>query len=148
MGETRNNISVNVTTEPLSIEEAFEFVNDKGCGGNALFAGTTRERTGQEETETLIYEADNAMATSEMERIVNLAMNSFTISRVFVAHRVGSVGVGEISIIVAVSSAHRDAAFLAARYLIDTLKEFLPIWKLNVDSSGASHWIEPTGPRT
>lgn len=123
------------------------------CGAIVLFTGTTRETNRGQEVSRLDYEAFEAMAGPEMRRIFAscLATHGPASSgahgdgvdrtlRMLCVHRTGVVGVGDPSVVIAVASPHRDAAFLAARFLIDTLKERLPVWKKEVYRTG-HHWI-------
>ena len=128
-------------------------VGHPGCGAVVVFTGTTRDRSRGQDVARLEYEAFQAMAGPEMERIfedcrarfgpgsaTGAEERSALALRMLCVHRVGTVGVGEPSVVIAVASPHRDAAFGAARYLIDTLKERLPVWKKEVYGDG-HHWI-------
>jgi len=128
-------------------------VGSPSCGAIVLFTGTTREVNRGQEVSRLDYEAFEAMAGPEMRRIFSTCLAAHGPSsseakgdgvdrtlRMICVHRTGVVGVGEPSVVIAVASPHRDAAFLAARFLIDTLKERLPVWKKEVYSTG-HHWI-------
>ncbi len=122
------------------------------CGGSVVFTGTTRGTNRQRDVVRLDYEAFEAMAGPEMGRIfddcrreldVHLdarAHDPEALLRMLCVHRTGTVGVGEVSVVVAVASPHRDLAFRAARLLIDRLKERLPVWKKEVYTDG-QHWI-------
>ena len=130
----------------LDPAEAFRRVQDRSCGAVALFVGTARERNRDRDVERLDYEAFDAMAGAEMERIFAECRARIDAERpehalrMLVLHRTGAVGVGEPSVVVAVASPHRDAAFQACRFLIDELKARVPLWKREVYSDG-HHWI-------
>jgi len=133
--------------EPRSIDVAAAQarVAHESCGAVVLFTGTTRARNRGAEVLRLDYEAFHEMAGPEMRRIFDEARASIARSseerlRMLVVHRTGVVLVGEPSVVIAVASPHRDAAFRAARFLIDTLKERLPVWKKEVYRDG-EHWI-------
>ena len=120
-------------------------IGHPSCGGSAVFVGTTRDTNRGEAVVRLEYEAYDAMTGPEMERIFDrcraeLAPANGGGLRMLVQHRVGVVEVGEPSVIVAVASPHRDLAFRACRFLIDALKETLPVWKKEV-YAGGHHWI-------
>ena len=130
----------------LDPAEAYRRVQDRSCGAVALFVGTARERNRDRDVERLDYEAFDAMAGAEMERIFAECRARIDAERperalrMLVLHRTGAVEVGEPSVVVAVASPHRDAAFQACRFLIDELKARVPLWKREVYSDG-HHWI-------
>jgi len=109
-----------------------------------LFVGTTRRWTGTKETRSLIYDCYVPMALKEMNRLVEVASEKWPVSRAIVHHRLGTVEVCEISVIIGISTAHRKDAFEACRWLIDSLKNDVPIWKKEVYADGTEIWIEKT----
>jgi molybdopterin synthase catalytic subunit len=122
---------VGLTTQPLSAERAAAWVLRPDCGAVVTFAGTVRDhaegRTGVDELE---YEAYDTQVEPRLQRIAAQAVDQWPgIGRVVIWHRFGTLTVGETSVFVAVSSAHRGEAFEAARYCIDTVKTSVPIWK-------------------
>lgn len=113
------------------------------CGAIATFTGATRATNRGRTVVRLDYEAFDAMTVPEMERIYARCRADVLgerRARMLVVHRVGSVPVGETSVVVAVASPHRDAAFAACRFLIDELKKSLPIWKKEIYDDG-HEWI-------
>lgn len=129
--------------EDLDVEALRRRVGHASCGATAVFVGTTREENRGQRVVRLDYEAFDAMTGPEMERIFarcRAELGPDVRARMLVAHRVGTVAVGEPSVVVAVASAHRDAAFRACRFLIDDLKRTLPVWKKEVYADG-HHWI-------
>ena len=138
-------IRIHVGSNPLDTAKALEFVADETAGGTCLFVGSTRSRTGDRHTMSLWYEAHETMALKELERLAIAALREWRVHRIFVAHRLGHVGAGEASVVVAVSAAHRDEAFVAARALIDRLKESVPIWKRETYRDGSVEWVDPLG---
>lgn len=139
--------------EPLDIAALGAEVAHPTCGALITFTGMTRDTNRGQQVERLDYEAFTAMAGPEMERIFADCRLQFGSGseeagqdpatrrlRMLCAHRTGTVGVGEPSVVIAVASPHRDTAFAAARHLIDTLKERLPVWKKEVYGDG-HHWI-------
>ena len=120
---------VRLTREAIDFAAVTEAVRSPHCGAVALFLGTVRDITGDEVTEFLDYEAYPPMAEKKMAEIEAEARSRWTLGEVALVHRVGRLGVGEISVAVAVSAPHRAAAFEACRFAIDTLKQVVPIWK-------------------
>lgn len=131
---------VEVTTEPLSADEYQRRVVAPTCGAVALFVGVVREFTGEKRTVSLRYEAYREMARREMAKIAREIQERWPGARVAIGHRVGELGIGEASVIVAVATPHRAEAFEAARYGIDTIKERVPIWKKEIWDDGES-WV-------
>lgn len=113
----------------LSLAECYEFVQDDSCGGLALFVGTVRNHTKQKEVLKLEFSAYQPMAIKEMNLIAQKAVEKFKVQKIAIHHAVGKLEIGEVPVIIAVSSAHREAAFQACQFAIDTLKETVPIWK-------------------
>lgn len=131
-----------VTAFAIDTESLLAFVGDPSAGGTALFVGTTRNENDGRVVERLEYEAYEAMAVEEMRRIGDEIARRWGIVAVSMIHRVGVVPVGQVSVAVAVSAAHREEAFAACRYGIDTLKATVPIWKKEY-FEGGEHWVGP-----
>ena len=143
-----------LSAEPLDVAAIQARVGHPSCGAIVLFTGTTRDTNRGQDVVELDYEAFAEMAGPEMGRIFADCLSAHGPGsapgdpeaesrlrlRMLALHRTGVVGVGEPSVVIAVASPHRDAAFLAARTLIDTLKERLPVWKKEV-YQGGHHWI-------
>jgi MoaE-MoaD fusion protein len=111
------------------------------CGGLVSFCGAVRNQARGRSIRHLEYEAYSAMAEAEMERICGEAAERWPGARVAIAHRVGRLAIGDLAVVVAAAAPHRDAAFAAARYAIDELKERVPIWKKEVATDG-EYWVE------
>jgi MoaE-MoaD fusion protein len=111
-----------------------------GAGAIVTFAGTTRDGNAGRRVMRLEYEAYEPMALSEMRKLAREAGERWKIVRLAIAHRVGTVEIGETSVAIAVSSAHRAEAFEACRFAIDRLKEIVPIWKKEY-FEGGELWI-------
>lgn len=124
-----NNISILVSSKKLNIQTCYDFVQDDSCGGIALFVGTVRNKTKNKEVIRLDFSAYKAMAIKEMQKIAETACKKFDIIKIAIHHFEGELKIGEIPVIIAVSSAHRKASFDACQFAIDTLKETVPIWK-------------------
>jgi MoaE-MoaD fusion protein len=125
---------------PLSLERAAAEVASDDAGAIATFAGTTRSRSRGRDVVRLEYEAYEGMAEAEMERIANELRERHEVIDVAIHHRVGPVEIGETSVVIAVSAAHRAAALEACREAIDTLKQTVPLWKKEL-YVGGEEWI-------
>ena len=121
--------SIVVTTEKLNLNDCYSFVQDASCGGISLFVGTVRNATKNKEVTLLDFSGYEPMAIKEMQKIADLSLQKFDIHKIAIHHAVGELKIGDIPVIIAVSSAHRKAAFEACEFAIDTLKETVPIWK-------------------
>lgn len=129
-----------VINQPIDLNELVRFVTDPAAGAIATFIGTTRNNNEGRTVIGLDYEAYPAMAVKELERIGEHAKKQWPICRMAIVHRLGAVKIGEASVIIAVSSAHRDAAFAACRFAIEEIKKTVPIWKKEV-FEGGEVWI-------
>lgn len=139
-------IRVHLGTGIPSTDEAVGYVGDDAAGGIAVFAGTTRRITDGRETRDLHYEAYEDMARAQMEKLATEALQQWHLEKVLVAHRLGRVPHGEVSVLIAVSAAHRAPAFEACRFLIDSVKSQVPIWKKETFADGDSEWVQGTMP--
>jgi molybdopterin synthase catalytic subunit len=131
---------IKLTEEPLIVDDAVKSIRDDSAGGICVFVGTVRSRTGDQEVVRLEFEAYTQMATAEMQKIADQAMQMWNVIHLAMHHRIGRLEIGEIPVIIAVSAAHRSAAFEACQYCIDALKTTVPIWKKEIFSDGA-HWV-------
>ena len=131
-----------LSDEPLSLEEVAREVASDDAGAIATFVGTTRAHSRGREVVRLEYEAYEGMAEAEMERIADELRARHDVIDVAIHHRVGPVEIGETSVVIAVSAAHRAAAFDACRAAIDTLKQTVPLWKKEL-YVGGEEWIGP-----
>ena len=134
------NISIKISSTPLSIDQAYQSILDRTCGGNCLFIGTVRNKNKGESVTHLDFDTYDSMALKEMMRIAQQALAQFDIQKIAIHHRKGPVGITEIAVIIAVSSGHRDASIKACRFAIDTLKDTVPIWKKEHLKDG-SYWV-------
>jgi molybdopterin synthase catalytic subunit len=140
---------IEITTEPLSLDDLVRRLGhpsaagdppgrDPEAGALVTFSGIVRGTEGEEKIEALDYSHYGEMAGKEMKRLAVRARAEWPVQRIGLVHRVGRVGVGEPSVIVAVSAGHRDEAFQAARFLIDELKKTVPIWKRVADKPSSA----------
>ena len=125
----QKSISIKITSKKLNLQECYDFVQDDSCGGIALFVGTVRNKTKEKEVTLLDFSTYKKMAISEIKKIATKALEQFDILKIAIHHAEGELKIGDIPVIIAVSSPHRKASFTACQYAIDTLKETVPIWK-------------------
>ena len=131
-----------LTHAPIDYHALTESVRRPGCGAVCLFLGTVRDLTGDDRTAFLEYEAYPPMAEKKLAEIEAEVCRRWTGGELAMVHRLGKLGVGEVSVAVAASSPHRAEAFAMCRYAIDTLKEVVPIWKKDISPTGAGVWSE------
>ena len=135
---------IQLTTEALNLNLLIEAVAHAGAGAIATFIGTVRDHapteSGVRATSYLEYSAYETMAQREMEKILDEAQEKWPV-RCAVAHRLGRLEIGEASVMIAVASAHRGESFEACRWVIDTVKKQVPIWKKEVAPDG-DWWVE------
>jgi molybdopterin synthase catalytic subunit len=131
--------------EPVDVGPVVEFVSANAVGGIAVFLGTTRDETDAQGRKlvALDYEAYAPMALKQMKDLAAKARERWPIVRLAILHRTGRVEVARPSVIIAVSTPHRGEAFEACRWIIDTLKADVPIWKREVWEDGSGTWVVP-----
>ena len=129
-------IDILLTDETLSTQDVQLWTEESGSGGTCIFVGTVRNKTSDKTVIRLDFEAYKPMAEKEMRKIADQACDKWPVQRIAIHHRLGSLDIGEIPVIIAVACAHRAAAFEACRYCIDTLKENVPIWKKEIFEDG------------
>ncbi|WP_339733568.1 molybdenum cofactor biosynthesis protein MoaE [uncultured Gimesia sp.] len=134
---------ISITEQPIDYTALTERVRSNQCGAVVLFMGTVREMTSGRQTIALDYEVYPEMAQQMMRQLITEARDQWAIQVVAIEHRIGHLGLGEISVAIAVSSPHRNEAFEAGRFLIDRLKEIVPIWKKENWSDGTTEWEHP-----
>jgi molybdopterin synthase catalytic subunit len=114
---------------------------DPACGGYATFEGWVRDHNDGRQVRHLEYEAYEQLAVREAQRIIAEATARFGVAHAACAHRLGDLAIGELAVWVGVSAPHRHEAFLACRYIIDEIKQRLPIWKKEHYADGDSGWV-------
>jgi molybdopterin synthase catalytic subunit len=129
-----------VTDKPINLQELVDCVTDPEAGAIATFIGTTRNNNEGRKVIALDYEAYPEMAEKELTRLGEEARRKWQICRMAIVHRVGPVQITEPSVMIAVSAAHREAAFAACRFAIEEIKKTVPIWKKEV-YEGGEVWI-------
>jgi molybdopterin synthase catalytic subunit len=136
-----------IVREPILAAEIVAALKAPTDGAVVVFDGIVRNESAGRETLFLEYEAYEPMALKKMRAIIAQAREKFTIDRVAIVHRLGKLDIGETSVLIAVSSPHRSAAFDACRFAIEALKHTVPIWKKEFFRDGAV-WVEGAVPST
>jgi molybdopterin synthase catalytic subunit len=134
-------VLVRLSSEPLSVEDALAFIADPGAGGTCVFVGTVRDHSDAGDVTGLHYEAWDDLATERLSEIAAEMLDRWPLRRVAILHRTGDLAVGDASVVVACSAAHRAEAFEACRHGIERLKEDVPIWKKEGLVSGDARWV-------
>lgn len=134
---------ITLTHAPIDYFALTESVRSPSAGAVVLFLGTVRELTDGRRTVALDYDAYPEMAEQKLRDLESQARDRWPIEQVSLVHRLGRLELGEISVAVAVSSPHRHQAFDAARFLIDELKAWVPIWKKENWDDGTTEWVHP-----
>lgn len=129
-------VDIKITPKPLDIRECIEWIMASEGGGIDLFIGRVRSDTLGNKVMQLEFEAYVQMALKELKIITDHAQKTWNLQRILIHHRIGILKVGEIPVIIAVAAEHRDAAFDACRFIIDTLKRTVPIWKKEIYDEG------------
>jgi molybdopterin synthase catalytic subunit len=125
---------------PLSVDEVVEAVRDPAAGGLVVFVGAVRDSDGGREVARLDYEA-HPSAETQLAAVAEAVAARYPAVAVAATHRVGSLAIGDLAVVVAASCPHRGEAFAAARELIDELKATVPIWKHQIFVDGGEEWV-------
>jgi molybdopterin synthase catalytic subunit len=134
---------IQLTHETIDSGALTEAVRSNSAGAVVLFLGTVREMTNGRQTVALDYEAFPEMARAKFEELIAEARERWPIVKAAIAHRLGRLELGDVSVAVAVSTPHRQQAFEAGKFLIDRLKEVVPIWKRENWADGTTEWVHP-----
>ena len=135
-----------ITEDPIAPGALYDEVRADGDGAVVTFAGVVRDNSGGRRTDHLVYEAYKPMAEQEMAKVGREAAARWDIDDIAILHRVGRLEIGEISVLVAVSSPHRGEGFSACQFAIDRLKQTVPVWKKEMSEDG-EYWVEgPAAP--
>ena len=129
-----------ITHNELDVQQVVSHVRHPGAGAIATFVGTTRDNTAGRRVLRLDYEAYRPMADNQLRRVADEMRERWDLTGVAIYHRLGSLEIGEASLVVAVSSAHRKEAFEACQYSIDRIKQIVPIWKKEF-FEGGEVWV-------
>jgi molybdopterin synthase catalytic subunit len=132
---------VELSDEPLDVETIRKSVRTDADGAVVTFVGVVRESARGKHVRELVYEAYGSMARKQMEALIAEAVRRFEVGEMAISHRVGSLKVGDVSVVIAVAAPHRGAAFNACEWLIDELKRTVPIWKKEIYTEGEA-WVD------
>ena len=131
-----------ISSNPVDPEKLKRELDDPRAGGFVSFEGWVRNKNEGKDVTHLEYQAYEALAVKEGERIISEALKKFEVIDALVEHRVGDLQIGEIAVVVHVTSIHRGPAFDACEYIINELKIRVPIWKKEHYTDGNTGWIE------
>jgi len=138
-----NHSMIELTDETIDSAAVLRAVENPDAGAVVLFLGTVRETTDDLKTASLEYECYDAMAKKELAELETKARSRWPLTGCHIVHRLGSLAVSEVSVAIAVSSPHRAEAFEAGQWIIDRMKEMVPIWKKENYADGTSDWVHP-----
>lgn len=134
---------IELTRDVIDTQAVLDRAGSPAAGAVVLFLGTTRAVTAGKETESLDYDSYGLMAERKLAELESEARDRWPILKCEIVHRLGHLEIGEASVAIAVSTPHRVAAFEAGQWLIDTIKEVVPIWKKENWSDGTTEWVHP-----
>ena len=134
-----------LTRDPISPAALLAEVASPECGGTCLFLGTVRDGPEDGGVTGIEYSAYEPMAVAELDRIRAESIKRWPGARIAVRHRLGLVATEDASIGIAVAAPHREAAFAACRYVIEAVKQRLPVWKKELRADGTMLWVDPQG---
>lgn len=134
-------LTLRIVDRPIAAQEVVDLVADPGAGGCAVFLGTVRDHSDAGTVTGLRYEAWVELAERRLRDLADELLERWPLRRVAILHRVGDLAVGETSVAIACSAAHRAEAFDACRHAIERLKDDVPIWKRETLTSGESAWV-------
>ena len=130
-----------ITLECLNLQRVLDELQDNSAGAVSIFIGNVRSGSVQGNVLEIYYEVYKEMAEGTMRDIEKEVFSKWNINRMAMIHRIGTVKVGETSVIIGVSSEHREESFQACKYAIDSLKSRVPIWKKEIFTSG-QNWVD------
>jgi molybdopterin synthase catalytic subunit len=129
-----------ITHSLIDIQNVINSAESADAGAVNVFIGTVRSKTAEKKVVRLEYEAYEPMAILEIRKIINAAKEKWTLKGWAISHRVGTLSVGDVAVVVAVSTAHRKESFEACQFIIDSLKQTVPIWKKEI-FEGGEKWV-------
>ena len=135
-------MSCSIVREEINLEDLRRRTQDPQAGAVLIFCGDVRNHNQKKEVSFLEYESNERMALKQIKKIIEHAQQKWELHKVEVIHRLGKLAVKDCSIAIAVSTSHRNDAYDASRYIIDTVKHSVPIWKKEHFVNGVSNWSE------
>jgi molybdopterin synthase catalytic subunit len=138
-------IHIALTHDAVDHHSLESFIAHPDSGAHAWFFGVTRRTTDDRITDHLFYESHESMAQAQLNQIATSAAQRFSLFAVVIVHRLGKVDIGEASIAVGCSSAHRVESFEALAWIMDEVKREVPIWKRETYAGGQQEWVHPKG---
>jgi molybdopterin synthase catalytic subunit len=131
---------IEITNNPIDIQYVIKSAESADAGAINVFIGTVRSKTAEKKVIRLEYEAYEPMAILELKKIIEIAKEKWMLEGWAVSHRVGELNIGDVAVVVAVSTAHRKESFEACQFIIDSLKKTVPIWKKEI-FEGGEEWV-------
>jgi molybdopterin synthase catalytic subunit len=131
---------IQITNNPIDIQCVIKSAKSADAGAVNVFIGTVRSKTAHRKVIRLEYEAYEPMAVLEIKKIIELAKDKWKLEGWAVSHRVDTLNIGDVAVVVAVSTAHRKESFEACQFIIDSLKQTVPIWKKEIFEDG-EEWV-------
>ena len=131
---------MHITREPVYLDRFFSYVPQTRCGALSFFVGIVRDHDENRPVRALFYDCYESMAEKIIGGLIQEVKQRWNIGEARVLHRVGGLAVGDIAVVVAVESAHREEAFFASRFLIEEIKHRVPIWKKQFYKDGNNEW--------
>ena len=132
---------IKISDQPIDIQACIDAVQSERAGAIDVFIGTVRNHNNAKEVVRLEFETYDAMAVKKMKELAKQAHERWDIEKIVMIHRKGILQIGDVAVVIAVSTPHRVASFEACQWLIDTLKTVVPIWKKEIYESG-EEWLE------
>jgi molybdopterin synthase catalytic subunit len=132
---------IQIADKAIDIQACIDAAQSERAGAVDVFIGTVRNHNNKKEVVRLIFETYDTMAVKKMQELADQAREKWEIEKIVMVHRKGVLEIGDVAVVIAVATAHRVASFEACQWLIDTLKQVVPIWKREVYENG-EEWLE------
>jgi len=132
---------IEIADKAIDIQACIDAAQSERAGAVDVFIGTVRNHNNAKEVVRLIFETYDTMAVKKMQELADQAREKWEIEKIVMVHRKGTLEIGDVAVVIAVSTPHRAASFEACQWLIDTLKQVVPIWKREVYKDG-EEWLE------
>ncbi len=132
---------IQIADKAIDIQACIDAAQSERAGAVDVFIGTVRNHNNAKEVVRLIFETYDTMAVKKMQELADQAKGKWEIEKIVMVHRKGTLEIGDVAVVIAVSTPHRAASFEACQWLIDTLKQVVPIWKREVYKDG-EEWLE------